>query len=210
MLRPTRRHDTPGGAANVAMNIATLGGYAVLAGVIGDDDAGDAVTRLVHDKPRIESALIVAPGRPTTAKTRFIAGAHQLLRLDEETTAPLDDGTAAALLHRIDAALPAVDVAILSDYAKGVLCDAVLNALLEMIAAHGKPVIADPKRPDFSAYRGVTVLTPNELEVRFATHIDARFDAEADRAGRAALEATGGDAVLRHSLRQRPDLGAPG
>src|SRR3954469_17429275 len=50
VLRPTRRHDTPGGAANVAMNIATLGGYAVLAGVIGDDDAGDAVTRLVHDK----------------------------------------------------------------------------------------------------------------------------------------------------------------
>ncbi len=196
VLRPTRRHDTPGGAANVAMNIATLGGYVVLAGVIGDDDAGAAVSRLMHDKPRIETALIVAPGRPTTAKTRFIAGAHQLLRLDEETTAPLDRDTAAALLRRIDSALPNVDVVILSDYAKGVLCDAVLGALLDMIAAHGKPVIADPKRPDFSAYHGVTVLTPNEIEVRFATHIDALHDAEADRAGRAALESTGGDAVL--------------
>jgi D-beta-D-heptose 7-phosphate kinase/D-beta-D-heptose 1-phosphate adenosyltransferase len=194
VLRPNRSHDTPGGAANVAMNIATLGGQAVLAGVIGDDGAGNDVSRLIHDK--IEAALIVAPGRPTTCKTRFIAGSQQLLRLDEETTAPLDDATAAALLLRVDAALPGIGVVILSDYAKGVLCDAVLTMLLDMIAAHGKPVIADPKRPDFRAYRGVTVLTPNELEVRVATHIDARFDAEADRAGRAALEATGGEAVL--------------
>jgi D-beta-D-heptose 7-phosphate kinase/D-beta-D-heptose 1-phosphate adenosyltransferase len=196
VLRPTRSHDTPGGAANVAMNIATLGGHAMLAGVIGDDDAGHAVCRLLHASARVEAALIVTPGRPTTAKTRFIAGAQQLLRLDEETTAALDETTAAALLHRVAQALPDIDVVVLSDYAKGVLCDAVLYPLLDLIAAHGKPVIADPKRPDFHAYRGVTVLTPNENEVRVATHIDARFDAEADRAGRAALEATGGEAVL--------------
>jgi D-beta-D-heptose 7-phosphate kinase/D-beta-D-heptose 1-phosphate adenosyltransferase len=196
VLRPTRQNDTPGGAANVAMNVVSLGGQAVLAGVIGDDDAGKAVTRLIEATARIEAVLIVAPGRPTTAKTRFIAGAHQLLRLDEETTAALDEVTAAALLRRVDEALGHVDVVILSDYAKGVLCDAVLGPLLGMIAAHRKPVIADPKRPDFSAYRGVTVLTPNEHEVRVATNIDALFDAEADRAGRAALEATGGDAVL--------------
>src|SRR5205085_12290466 len=79
VLRPTRGHDTPGGAANVAMNIVTLGGHVVLAGVIGDDDAGDAVSRMMHEEARVEPALIVAPGRPTTAKTRFIAGAHQLL-----------------------------------------------------------------------------------------------------------------------------------
>jgi D-beta-D-heptose 7-phosphate kinase / D-beta-D-heptose 1-phosphate adenosyltransferase len=196
VLRPTRQHDTAGGAANVAMNVVTLGAHVVLAGVIGDDDAGKAVSRLLGDHARIETALIVAPDRPTTAKTRFIAGAHQLLRLDEETTAALDEPTARALLQRIDQALSGVDVVILSDYAKGVLCDPVLGDLLDMIAARGKPVIADPKRPDFRAYRGVTVLTPNELEVRAATHIDAEHDAEADRAGRAALDATGGEAVL--------------
>jgi D-beta-D-heptose 7-phosphate kinase/D-beta-D-heptose 1-phosphate adenosyltransferase len=196
VLRPRRHHDTPGGAANVAMNIATLGARAVLAGVIGDDEAGMAVSRLLAGTPHIEPALIVAPGRPTTAKTRFIAGAHQLLRLDEETTDPLDQITATALLRRVEETLPATDIVILSDYAKGVLCDAVLDALLDMIAAHGKPVIADPKRPDFAAYRGVTVLTPNEIEVRVATHIDAEHDTEADRAGRAALDATGGGAVL--------------
>ncbi len=196
VLRPTRRHDTPGGAANVAMNVATLGGHAVLAGVIGDDWAGKTVARLLDEKSSIENALIVAPDRSTTCKTRFIAGAQQLLRLDEETTEALDETTAAALLHRVAATLPCTDVVVLSDYAKGVLCDAVLDKLLELIAGHGKPVIVDPKRPDFRAYRGVTVLTPNELEVRAATHIDAAFDAEADRAGCLALAATGGEAVL--------------
>jgi D-beta-D-heptose 7-phosphate kinase/D-beta-D-heptose 1-phosphate adenosyltransferase len=196
VFRPTRNLDTPGGAANVAMNVATLGARVVLAGVIGDDDAGKTAAALIGADARVEVALIVAPGRPTTAKTRFIAGAQQLLRLDEETTEPLDEETAASLLRRVEAALPKADVVILSDYAKGVLCDPVLGQLLEMTSRHGKRVVADPKRADFSAYRGVTVLTPNELEVRAATQIDARFDAEADRAGRAALEATGGDAVL--------------
>ena len=196
VLRPRRGHDTAGGAANVAMNIAALGGHAVLAAVAGDDAAGNALAALLRTSDRVESALIVAPNRPTTAKTRFIAGSHQLLRMDEETTDPLDPATAAALLRAVEAALPDTDIVILSDYAKGVLCDDVLGPLLAMIAAHGKRTIADPKRPDFGAYKGVTVLTPNELEVRAASHIDARFDAEADRAGRAALDATGGEAVL--------------
>ena len=196
VLRPTRRHDTPGGAANVAMNIAALGGHATIAGVIGADDPGQEVSRILAASPRITSALIVDVGRPTTAKTRFIAGAHQLLRLDEETTAPLDDATAAALLAAVEAALPHIDIAILSDYAKGVLCDAVLSPLLDLLAARGTPVIADPKRIDFAAYRGVTVLTPNETEVRAASQIDSSHDAEADRAGRLALAATGGEAVL--------------
>ncbi len=173
VLRPTRSHDTPGGAANVAMNVVSLGGAAILAGVIGDDDAGIAVERLIAGKGRVQTALIVAPGRPTSAKTRYIAGAQQLLRVDEETTEALDGRTADALLSRVERALPESDIVILSDYAKGVLCDAVLAPLLTIIAAHRKPVIADPKRPDFSAYRGVTVLTPNELEVRAATNIDA-------------------------------------
>jgi D-beta-D-heptose 7-phosphate kinase/D-beta-D-heptose 1-phosphate adenosyltransferase len=196
VLRPTSRYDTAGGAANVAMNVISLGGLAVLAGVIGDDGAGAALGRLLAGQPRLELALITAPGRPTTAKTRFIAGAQQLLRVDEETTEAVPEEIARALLGRVDAMLPGVDVVILSDYAKGVLCDGVLDPLLDLIAARGKPVIADPKRPDFRAYRGVTVLTPNEHEVRAATHIEALFDAEADRAGRAALDATGGEAVL--------------
>jgi D-beta-D-heptose 7-phosphate kinase/D-beta-D-heptose 1-phosphate adenosyltransferase len=196
VLRPTDSRATLGGAANVALNIATLGGQATLIGVVGDDGAGTEVARLVAAADGITSGLVIAPGRPTTAKTRFMAGSHQLLRLDEETTEPLDAAAAAAVLARLEEALDHAGVVILSDYAKGVLCDGVLGAVLARIEARRVTVIADPKRDDFAAYRGVTVLTPNEHEVRLATRIDAEDDENADRAGRAALDATGGEAVL--------------
>jgi D-beta-D-heptose 7-phosphate kinase/D-beta-D-heptose 1-phosphate adenosyltransferase len=196
VLRPDDRRATLGGSANVALNAATLGGHAVLVGVIGEDLAGAEIESLLAVSPNIESSLVVAKGRPTTAKTRFMAGSHQLLRLDEEVATPLDPATAAAVLTKIEAALPHTDIVVLSDYAKGVLCDTVLEATLAMAARAGRTVIADPKRPDFHAYRGATILTPNEHEVRAATRIGAEHDSEADRAGRAALDSTGGEAVL--------------
>ncbi len=196
VLRPTRQQATLGGAANVALNIATLGGEAWLAGVVGDDAAGAEIAALLAGSARIHSALVTAPGRPTTAKTRFLAGAHQLLRLDEETTSAIEAGVAEALLARIETLLDAIDVVVLSDYAKGVLCDMVLPRVLALAAAHNRTVIADPKRADFAAYHGATILTPNEAEVRLGTRIEASDDPGAERAGLAALAATGGDAVL--------------
>ena len=199
VLRPSRGHDTPGGAANVAMNVVHLGGQAVLAGVIGDDDAGATLSPRCCEDNDADRNRAVDPGtRPADDREDPL---HR--RRAAVVAAGRGNHRAAGSRHRRRSAGARrrrrwndVDVVILSDYAKGVLCDAVLAPLLAMIAARGKPVIADPKRPDFSAYRGVTVLTPNEVEVRFATHIDVEFDAGADRAGQAALEATGGDAVL--------------
>ncbi len=196
VLRPTSSRATLGGAANVALNIATLGGKVSLLGVIGDDGAGAEVHRLLAGSAMIVPHLVVAAGRPTTAKTRFMVGVHQLLRLDEETTAPIDQPTAASVLQYFGQALQTADVVVLSDYAKGVLTDPVLHGVLAQAQALGRLVIADPKRADFAAYRGATVLTPNELEVRQATRIDAADDADADRAGRRALDDTGGAAVL--------------
>ena len=196
VLRPTGGRATLGGAANVALNVATLAGQAILIGVVGPDRAGAEIEALVRATDRITPALLTVADRPTTAKTRFMSGAHQLLRLDEETTAPLPPDAADALLALVEREMERAGVLILSDYAKGVLCDGVLDAILLRARAAGKIVIADPKRPDFSAYRGATILTPNENEVRVATHIDASDDTDADRAGRAALEATGGEAVL--------------
>ncbi|MEA2772539.1 MAG: D-beta-D-heptose 7-phosphate kinase / D-beta-D-heptose 1-phosphate adenosyltransferase [Acetobacteraceae bacterium] len=196
VLRPTSDRATLGGAANVALNVVTLGGQAALVGVTGMDVAGEEVERLISTTPAITSALIRVDGRPTTSKTRFMTGSHQLLRLDEETTAPLDQPAWAAVIAAVEAALADCDVIVLSDYAKGVLCDEVLEAVLTRAARAGRLVIADPKRSDFAAYRGAAILTPNEHEVRAATRIEADHDLEADRAGRVALDATGGDAVL--------------
>jgi D-beta-D-heptose 7-phosphate kinase/D-beta-D-heptose 1-phosphate adenosyltransferase len=195
VLRPTTRRATLGGAANVALNIATLGGQASLVGVIGDDPEGSELTNLLGSSG-IVPHLIVAPGRPTTAKTRFMAGTHQLLRLDEESTAEVDAVTADNVLSAFTEAIDAADIVVLSDYAKGVLSDAVLSGALERARAYGRVLIADPKRIDFAAYRGATVLTPNEQEVRQATRIDAAEDAEAVRAGQCALEDTGCQAVV--------------
>ena len=196
VLRPNASRATLGGAANVAMNIATLGGRVSLLGVVGDDAPGKEVARLLGACPAIMPQLVVAAGRPTTAKTRFMVGVHQLLRLDEETTAPIDALTAQAILARFVDALSDVDVIILSDYAKGVLTDLVLRSAVTQARALGRTVIADPKRPDFTAYSGATVLTPNEHEVRLATQIDAADDVDADRAGRHALDQIDGEAVL--------------
>jgi D-beta-D-heptose 7-phosphate kinase / D-beta-D-heptose 1-phosphate adenosyltransferase len=195
VLRPSGDRSTLGGAANVALNIATLGGEAILVGVIGEDPAGTEVETLVSTTIGITSGLVRVPGRPTTAKTRFMTGSHQLLRLDEETTAPLEADAAAAVLAAVQRHLPKADVVVLSDYAKGVLCDGVLDAILALQRT-GKTIIADPKRPDFTAYRGADILTPNEHEVRVATRIEADHDTEADRAGRVALDQTQGQAVL--------------
>jgi D-beta-D-heptose 7-phosphate kinase / D-beta-D-heptose 1-phosphate adenosyltransferase len=195
VLRPTAKRATLGGAANVALNVATLGGRVTLVGAIGDDAAGEEINALLTASG-ITPNLLVIQKRPTTAKTRFMAGSHQLMRLDEETTAPIEHANADALLGHFAEALITADVVILSDYAKGVLSDPVLEGVLKRSKAMNRVVIADPKRLDFAAYRGVTVLTPNEHEVRQATHIEAADDTEADRAGRRALELSGADAVL--------------
>jgi len=123
VLRPSSSWATLGGAANVALNVATLGGRVALVGVIGKDAAGDEVARLLAAAPGVTPHLVVAPGRPTTAKTRFLVGVHQLLRLDEEVTAAIDAAMATALLERFAGALDAADIVVLSDYAKGVLTD---------------------------------------------------------------------------------------
>jgi D-beta-D-heptose 7-phosphate kinase/D-beta-D-heptose 1-phosphate adenosyltransferase len=196
VLRPLSSRATLGGAANVALNVATLGGRVALVGVVGDDAAGAEVAKLLSAVPGLVPHLVVAAGRPTTAKTRFLVGVHQLLRLDEEVTAAIDSATAVALLERFAEALVTADVVVLSDYAKGVLTDDVLQAAITRSGAMGRKVIADPKRADFAAYRGATVLTPNEHEVRQATRIDAADDPEADGAGRRALETTASEAVV--------------
>jgi D-beta-D-heptose 7-phosphate kinase/D-beta-D-heptose 1-phosphate adenosyltransferase len=195
VLRPTADRCTLGGAANVALNIATLGGQAILVGVVGEDAAGQQVETLVSTTLGVSSAIVRIAGRPTTAKTRFMSGSHQLLRLDEETTAPLTTAGCAAVLDAVRRHLADAHVIVLSDYAKGVLCDGVLDTILALDRGD-RLLIADPKRPDFTAYRGADIVTPNELEVRAATRIDAEHDTEADRAGRIALEQTQGQAVL--------------
>ncbi|HTW76123.1 MAG TPA: D-glycero-beta-D-manno-heptose-7-phosphate kinase, partial [Steroidobacteraceae bacterium] len=180
----------PGGAANVARNVATLGGQAVLLGVVGEDAAAAELRAQLAALPTIRSELIPDAARPTTLKTRHIADRQQILRTDVESRAPLSPVVADALLERVRASLPDTDVVVLSDYAKGVLDEEVCAAVIGAARAAGRPVIVDPKSRSFQKYRGATLLTPNRLELQAACGQDCSSD-EAVVAGARSILAAG-------------------
>ncbi|MCW3477047.1 D-glycero-beta-D-manno-heptose-7-phosphate kinase [Limobrevibacterium gyesilva] len=196
VLRAQGARRVLGGAGNVAQNAAALGARAVLVGVIGDDAAGAEIGAVLGETPAVTDRLVRAPGRPTTVKTRFMSGAHQLLRLDEEVTTPIEPALEADILAAYAAALPGCDIVVLSDYAKGALTDAVLARAIALAHAAGRMVVIDPKRRHFGAYAAGCVLTPNAAEAARATGLSAGDDAGAAAAGMAALEQARADAVL--------------
>ena len=152
-----------GGAGNVALNVTALGGGATVIGAVGQDEAGTRLRQLL-ERAGCEARFIEVAGHPTITKLRVISRHQQLLRLDfEEDFANLSAGP---LMDAFEAALPQAGVVVLSDYAKGLLRDPA--PLIERARAAGKPVVVDPKHPDFSTYRGATVATPNMQEFQVA------------------------------------------
>ncbi len=194
VLRRSDSYAVLGGAANVARNVASLGGRAVLVGAVGEDAAAADIERLAAASDGVETALVRLAGWPTTVKTRFVSHGQQLLRLDEERELPA--ACAGALIASFRTALDGAAVVVLSDYAKGVLSDPVLEQAIRLARARGVPVIADPKRATFSAYRGVTILTPNQAEAARATGIEGADDHSVAEAGRIALDQAGAEAAL--------------
>ncbi len=200
ILRHMDHREVPGGCANVAMNIAALGARCVTIGAVGDDDAGRRVAAMLAGAG-VETRLVTCPDRPTTSKMRIMAGAHPLLRIDREDSAFCSDEIAGQLLEAVGAEIGAVDGVILSDYAKGVLSDTVLRGVMALAAAQGVPVFVDPKRADWSAYRGATYIKPNRSELRAVAGQPCDTDEEARAAARKAMEASGAHILLTRSER---------
>jgi D-beta-D-heptose 7-phosphate kinase/D-beta-D-heptose 1-phosphate adenosyltransferase len=150
--------DRPGGAANVAVNLAALGATTRLIGVVGKDSAADSLESILEARG-IECDFHRADDRPTTTKTRVQSRGQQLIRLDQENVAVLSDDS---ILDSLKAAIDNAGAVILSDYGKGALTD-----VTRMIAAcrdAGVPTLVDPKGSDFSKYRGASLITPNQSE----------------------------------------------
>ncbi|MDA8617194.1 bifunctional D-glycero-beta-D-manno-heptose-7-phosphate kinase/D-glycero-beta-D-manno-heptose 1-phosphate adenylyltransferase HldE [Gammaproteobacteria bacterium] len=159
VVRVNNQEDRPGGAGNVALNIAALGGAATLIGVVGADaTAKDLSSRLAAAGVRCE--FLESADKPTITKLRVISQHQQLLRMDFEQQ--FDAADVAGLDARFEAVLDNAQVVIISDYAKGALQD--VPSLIRAARAKGKPVIVDPKGSDFEKYRGATLITPNLLE----------------------------------------------
>ena len=152
--------ERPGGAANVAANIATLGGQVRVLGVAGADEAADKLEAKLR-RSGVTAELIRLPGQATITKLRVLSRNQQLLRLDFEDGFP--DLDPAALRERFAAGLAETDVVVLSDYRKGALRQA--DILIRLARAAGKPVLVDPKGDDWGKYAGATVMTPNRAEL---------------------------------------------
>lgn len=148
--------ERPGGAANVAMNIAALGGKARLIGIVGNDEAARVLETKLNSV-KVECDFLALDTHPTITKLRILSRNQQLIRLDFEEG--FDSVPAQPLLGRLSDHLPLVKVAILSDYAKGALNH--VQEMIKLANQHGVKTLIDPKGTEFTRYRGATMLTPN-------------------------------------------------
>ena len=185
-----------GGAGNVVHNLVTLGARCTFVSVIGADPEGHELAAMVGAESGVEAYLLTEPGRPSTVKTRYIAGGQQLLRADRETERPLSEAIANDLTRAACEAVDGCDAVILSDYGKGVIFDTLAATLIERARAAAKPVVVDPKGTDFGRYRGATVVTPNRHELAAATGMATISDDDVVAAARKVIDDCGVDAVL--------------
>lgn len=195
VVRIRRESSRLGGAANVAANLAALGASACVLGVVGRDAAGGDLAAML-EREGIENRLVAVDGRESTVKTRVLARAQQVVRVDRESDAPVPEAAAAELRRRLLEAVDGADAIVVSDYAKGAVRGDVLGPVLERAAVRGIPTVSDPKRPPFDAHRGVTVVKPNQAEAARATALHVETDEEAVRAASSLLDSLEVGAVL--------------
>jgi D-beta-D-heptose 7-phosphate kinase/D-beta-D-heptose 1-phosphate adenosyltransferase len=193
VVRVRERRDALGGAANVARNVAALGAATSLVAAVGDDAPGARIRALLRELGDGGGDL-VAVTRPTTTKTRVVARAQQLLRVDEEDDADLDGESAARLTAAGLAAVESADAVVLEDYNKGVLTPTLIDAVMARARARGVPVVVDPKYRHFFSYRGATVFKPNRRELEAA--LGAAMDLAHAETLRAAFDRLGCEHLL--------------
>jgi len=191
-----RRSSVLGGAANTAANIGGLGGRPLLAGVVGDDMDGARVVELLKVQNVETGPIVRDPSRPTTTKTRVIAGTQQVVRIDHERPGSIAGTVEAELLARIDAVLPSVRACVVSDYGKGVVTASFVGELIDRCRKANVPTVIDPKGRDYAKYRGATVVKPNQLEAGQVLNRSLKTEAEVDAAGVDLMEFLGPDSAV--------------
>jgi D-beta-D-heptose 7-phosphate kinase/D-beta-D-heptose 1-phosphate adenosyltransferase len=196
VMRKTSAQTMLGGMGNVARNVAGLGGRAGVVGVIGDDAAAGEALTLVGADGGLESHLVRAKNRPTTIKTRFVASGQQLLRLDDEDIRGVDAETEAELVRAVQHAAEGAGVILLSDYAKGAVTPAVIEACLKAARASGAKLIVDAKARSFEKYGAADLIKPNALELSVMTGLPIETDEEIETALAAVLQACKAKAIL--------------
>ena len=172
VMRHVQRYERPGGAANVAMNLAGLGCQTLLAGFWGNDAEQRELAAFL-DAAKVNTLGVVSIALPTISKTRIVARQQQLLRLDIESRELPDAVDQQRLIEGAEALATKVHAVVLSDYAKGALSNELCERVIRAARKAGIPVLADPKSRDFSKYSGATMVCPNIGELALATGVAA-------------------------------------
>ncbi len=157
-----------GGAANVGLNVNKLGASSILCSVIGDDDAGASIKKLMQKEGLDSSGIVTSGARQTSKKTRMVSGFSQLLRFDEEITSSLSSEDERMLLNRIISLIDkhSPNAIIFEDYDKGCITSQLIKSVISKASSLGIKVTVDPKKRNFFSYAGATLFKPNMKELR--------------------------------------------
>ncbi len=185
-----------GGAANVGHNIHTLSATPLLLGVVGNDSKGDRVRTLLQEIGLSTEGIISDPDRPTTVKTRVIAGSQQMLRVDHENKHPISATVEEKLFSILHDQIESLDGIILEDYNKGVLSAALIGRICLLAQKNNVPIFVDPKHDNFFEYKSVCVFKPNKKEIEDALSIRLSNDDQIKKAGIKLLDMLNADNLL--------------
>lgn len=177
-----------GGAMNVVYNILGLGGIPIPIGIIGNDNEGKVLKKLMYDNRIIDIGILIDTKRPTTAKTRVIADNQHIVRIDKEQTEPISTKTENKILALLKKEIKKIDAVILQDYNKGVLTHSLITKIIEITNESKKIITVDPKFNNFFTYENVTVFKPNRKETEDALGIKIKTSHDVTRAGKNLLE----------------------
>ncbi|MGH9949119.1 MAG: D-glycero-beta-D-manno-heptose-7-phosphate kinase [Pyrinomonadaceae bacterium] len=196
VVRLKESTNVAGGAANVAGNIAGLGGIPILIGCIGNDIEGKLLPGLLAENGISSEHLLVSADRPTTVKTRIVAHNQHVARVDHESTDHLSTADENRVIKSVRAALGSVKAVVISDYAKGFLTENVLREVIDAAREANIATIVDPKGKRYEKYRGATLLTPNKIEAAEACNLDPNEQDIVRTAGMQLLSENEGSSIL--------------
>ncbi|MGV3614514.1 MAG: bifunctional heptose 7-phosphate kinase/heptose 1-phosphate adenyltransferase [Fimbriimonas sp.] len=198
VIRQSGTRAVPGAAANVAANMVALGAQVEVVGVVGDDAAGDTLARSLVENGLGDGGVVRDSSRVTTRKTRVLANhAHQVLRIDHESTDPVEGEVERAVIDRVLDALPRVDVVLVSDYVKGAVTSRAIRTFVEEGRRAGVPVVANPKPRSLPDYRGAALVSLNRFEAADALRLpDGLADWDGESAAAELRERLGVDNLV--------------
>ncbi len=186
----------PGGAANVAWNISSLGGRVRLVGVLGRDNSGRELKALIKGKGVPVNHIVFDSSRVTTEKMRIIAQSQQVVRTDFESNSGLSERTISKLITKLKKVIPESKAVVVSDYGKGVVNQRLMDMVRSLCREYSVPFFVDPKEGHFDLYREAFILTPNKKEAGGFYHLKIKTEEELKEVGKALLSDLDAHGVL--------------